>query len=676
MEHLFLLSLVLYNVLLIPPYMKRFLILSLLLISFLSVSAQNDTIIKKFGDVSPEDFVPTELEKIGGYKAVILQHQRYVHFDLFPYETAYLASTPYKWYLRLANTYLIRYKALEDNFFEDNKFVIPFSGRYHYDIVPIIKANVYSCVNNKVSTTKIKYKNIKTINRDSINSRIEISFPNIKKGDIVELTYTVASFNFLNPEKCHFHHEFPCKISQVIIEHAPEELRYDWVVTGDNTPISHHLKQKIVVLYGDVTHVRSNPLKGATPNISGERFYADQHFYTANNTLPVDTVLNFMPQPNYYDAQILIRPKRFTRQISSAILMYYYAQPGARYKTLHEVSSSGSSGYIKFESNNWNRFHKRQRQNPEFWPPLVKAMPLTGKLAEIYDKSDAVDSLTLVKQIYHYVTSNIKWDSTLSNAISHTPEEVLQRGRGNSAEINGTLVSLLRRAGYHALPVYSATRDFGMVDSNYVNTWQYNNILAYVDFYMDDGFYSYVMDATSPYRDFNVLNTQNINNLYLVMDLENHFFVSVPHDYADTLELTAKIDGNTCNINRKASGIFVDEQHYKDTTLAFNGSDLKSAFKILMGDNPFPESDRTVPVDFIVPRHYTYRVKTNSLTANDFVPFDLLSAGDHLKAHTSIGNEDGYTVYQIDVDITMPFFDVPLYYGVKQFFDMVYSAAE
>ena len=650
--------------------MKRFLILSLLLISFLSVSAQNDTIVKKFGDVSPEDFVPTELEKMGGYKAVILQHQRYVHFDIFHLNISQRMT------LRLANTYHIRYKALEDNFLDNNMFVIPFSGRYQYDIVPVVKANVYSCANNKVSTTKIKYKHIRTINSDSINSRIEITFPNIKKGDIVEVTYTVASYNFLYPEKCHFHHEYPCKISQVIIEHSPEKLGYQWEITGNTVPIRHNMKQQLLNLT-EVTYVRSSPLQASRPTLTGDKFFVDKHFYTANNTLPVDTVFNFMPQPNYNDAQILIRPKHFTNEVGSALVMYDYAQPGARYKSLHEVSSNGhESGFIKFESNHWKRFHKRQRQNPYFWKPLVKAIPLSDKLAEIYENSDAVDSLTFVKQIYNYVTSNIKWDSTLSNAIMHTPEEVLQQGRGSSAEINGTLVSLLRRAGYHALPVYSATRDFGMVDSNYVNTWQYNNILAYVDFNMEDGLYSYVMDATSPYRDFDVLNTQNINNLYLVMELQSHFFVSVPHDYADTLELTAKIDGNTCSINRKATGIFLDEQHYKDTTLAFNGSDLKSAFKILMGDNPFPESERTVPVDFVVPRHYTYRVKTNSLKANDFVPYDLFSASDHLKAHTSISNEDGYTVYQIDVDITMPFFDVPLYNWVKHFFDKVYTAAD
>ena len=649
--------------------MKRFLILSLLLFSFVSLFAQNDTIIKKFGDVSPEDFVPTELEKMGGYKAVILQHQRYVHFDIFHLNVSQRMT------LRLANTYHIRYKALEDNFFEDNKFVIPFSGRYQYEIVPNVKACVYSCANNKVSTTKVKFKSIKTINSDSINSRVEINFPTINKGDIVEITYTVASYNFLYPEKCHFHHEYPCKISQVIIEHTPEKLGYEWVVTGDNIPIRHYMTQPLLY-FTELSSVRVSPLQARVPTESGDKVFADRHFYTANNTLPVDTVFNFMPQKNYSDAQILIRPKYFTNQVTTAAMMYYYALPGARYKSPHEVIANSNSGFIKFESKNWRRFHKRQRQNPEFWKPLVKAMPLNNKLAEIYDNSDAVDSLTFVKQIYSYVTSNIKWDSTFAKTISHTPEEVLQQGRGNSAEINGTLVSLLRRAGFHALPVYSATRDFGMVDSNYVNTWQYNNILAYVDFNMGDEFYSYVMDATSPYRDFDVLNTPNINNLYLVMELDNHFFVSVPHDYADTLDLTAKIDGNTCVLSHKATGIFVDEQQYKDTTIAFNGSDLKSAFRLLMGTNPFPESERTVPVDFVVPRHYTYRVKTNSLKANDFVSYDLFSANDHLKAHTSITNEDGYTVYQIDVDITIPFFDVPVYYWVKSFFDKVYSAAE
>ena len=48
----------------------------------LGVAAQTDTVVKKFGDVSPEDFEPTVLELMGGYKAIILQNQRSNYFDI------------------------------------------------------------------------------------------------------------------------------------------------------------------------------------------------------------------------------------------------------------------------------------------------------------------------------------------------------------------------------------------------------------------------------------------------------------------------------------------------------------------------------------------------------------------------------------------------------------------
>ena len=144
--------------------MKRYLIISFLLFAFLSVSAQNDTIVKKFGDVKPEDFVPTELEKMGGYKAVILLNQRSVYFDVFHSQLPTHPSTSaIYWDLRFVNTYHIRYKALEDNFLDENKFVIPFSGRYEYEFVPKVRAEIFSCVNNKVVSKKIKFKNTKII---------------------------------------------------------------------------------------------------------------------------------------------------------------------------------------------------------------------------------------------------------------------------------------------------------------------------------------------------------------------------------------------------------------------------------------------------------------------------------------------------------------------------------
>ena len=656
--------------------MKRYLIISFLLFAFLSVSAQNDTIVKKFGDVKPEDFVPTELEKMGGYKAVILLNQRVSSFNTYEHQVMFFDS------------YHIRYKALEANFFENNQFVVPYSGRYDYERVINTKVRVYRLSGQKVIEHKIKFKDINVVNRDSLKSKLIVSLPEINAGDIVDIQYTKASFNYSNPEEWNFHSEYPCKISQVITD-FPDFIEYQYLVTGDTTLVQQDTRSHYLSITENYSQA-NRPLSAFSERgqLITFRFAAFAKVFTAYNTLPVDTIFAFMPQKNFFDSRLLMRPKHISEDIKQSPylsnawsrltrLLFAYDEPGNRYLSKFEVwNQIVSPGFVKFESNNWKRFTKRQRQSPYFWKPILKSFVLNDKLSEIYENADAMDSFTLVTKLYDYVTHNIKWNGIFDNCIYQNPEMVIKQGSGSSAEINATLVALFRRAGLDALPVYSATRDFGMVDSSYVNTLQFNNILAYVSFVHNDNILNYVIDATNPERKFDVLNTQNINNQYLVMDLENHFFVSVSHDYADTLELTAQINGNSCHINSIATGVFIDEPHLKDTTLTFNGSNLKSAFKMIMGENPFPEAERTVPVDFVVPRHYTYRVKTNTLKANDFVPYELSSVDDHLKAHATICNEDGYTVYQLDVDITTPFFDVPLYYYVKSFFDKVYSVAD
>ena len=235
---------------------------------------------------------------------------------------------------------------------------------------------------------------------------------------------------------------------------------------------------------------------------------------------------------------------------------------------------------------------------------------------------------------------------------------------------------MLRRAGFDAYPVLSATRDFGTVDSSYVNKLQFNNILAYVSFIHDNNILSYIIDVTDPNRPFDQLNKQNINNQYLVMLTENHYFVSLQQSFADELHLTANLSDGMCRISDQSNGVFTEEKHVSDTSFAFGGNNLKSIFQVLMGDNPFPELTRSMPVDFVVPRHYTYKVECNQPMSNGFAPQNFSAVGGRLNATFGVSEEDGHTVYQIDVDISSPFFELSGYGELREFFTKVYAAAE
>lgn len=678
----------------------------------LGVAAQTDTVVKKFGDVSPEDFEPTVLELMGGYKAIILQNQRSNYFDILHDDRAKGDSQ-----VRFMNTYHVRYKALEDNFFDDNKFVIPFSGRFTYEFVPKVKARVFSLVRNKVSTKKIKFKDLKYVNRDSIRSRLEIHFPNIKKGDIVDIEYSVASFNCMNPDKWDFHHEYPCKVSQVIAD-FPDFFKYDFRVTGEDITVNQDVSQHPAVL-SEFGHYYTTFNYTRTVQQTF-RFTADKNVFTAVNTMPVDTVYNYMPQKDYNDAQLYMRPKRIIEPVDhsglwvrSSQMMYMYMDPRYRYLSQHEVSSNNNQRtYVMFESDNWKRFNKRLRQSPEFWKPILKSYELDGKLSEIFDNADGLDSLSFMRQIYDYVASNVKWDSTFANKIGTKPAAVLQKGSGSSAEINATLINLLRRAGFVALPVLSATRDFGMVDSSYVNLRQFNNILAYVSFAQNDTLHSYLLDATSPNRRFDVLNTQNINNMYVVMDLDKttHSILDYP-PYPDNIRIvSAEYKDGGCLVSEKNTGIFAAEncdflynhnaKQYVDSRYDFAGADVrqlassnkdgvfefsaqvssvesnvKELMHRLIGDNPFPELVRTVPVDFVFPRKYKYVV----YYSDDALSFDnkVISAlGDNLVVRIYCNRTETPYSLHIDIDIKKPMFSLAEYDYVRLFFENIYSFLE
>jgi len=694
--------------------MKRLLVFWLLILSCLSVSAQKDTSAIKFANVTPADFEPTEFEKVGGYKAVILQNQRWIYFDVYLGDHTNSPMNSTYSYLRFVNTYHIRYKALEDNFLADNKFVIPFSGRFEYEIVPKVKAEVFSFNGSKVVSKKIKFGNIKTINRDSLHSLVEISFSEIKRGDIIDIEYDVASYNYLDPEIWNFHHEYPCLVSQVVTD-FPDNISYDQIVTGESIHVSKTVKPHTIVYYADNPYYARYGAR-ATEQLS-YRLPGERAIFTAFNTVPVDTVYKFMPQKEYYDAQLYLRPRKFTDEYTANMqgwqslisMLRKYADPTCRYMSQFEVSRMSTvASYVTFESGNWKRFNKRQRQSPVFWKPILKSFLLPDKLAAMYDNFDGLDSLSILKQIYGYVTSNIKWDSTFANYIATEPEKVLQKGSGSSAEINGTLVSLLRRAGFNSLPVFSATRDFGMVDSTYANTLQFNNILAYVAFTQNDSLYTYLIDATSPVRSFEMLNAVNINNMYLAMDLDKstHSFLFYTPYHDNERVVSAEWKDGGCVVSEKSTGVFAAEncdflyshnaKQYVDSRFYFDGADVqplgsrnkdgvfefsaqvqldnvdeKALMRKLLGPNPFPELVRTVPVDFVFPRKYRFVVYSKDLLTIPEQTFD--ACGSHLSAHIYAENSGDSSAFHLDIDISRALFSVAEYDYLRMFFAKIYN---
>jgi len=143
-------------------------------------------------------------------------------------------------------------------------------------------------------------------------------------------------------------------------------------------------------------------------------------------------------------------------------------------------------------------------------------------LQRTLEDAEFSDTLTIVKKLYDYVSQKVEWDGTFKNYVDKKPETVLKTAKGSSAEINMTLVSLLRRAGIEAFPALSATKDFGRVDTAYASRIQFNNVLAVVRL-SDQKFI--VMDCSDKNSPYNELPDRDLNGCCWAVAPEEGFFI-------------------------------------------------------------------------------------------------------------------------------------------------------
>jgi hypothetical protein len=154
----------------------------------------------------------------------------------------------------------------------------------------------------------------------------------------------------------------------------------------------------------------------------------------------------------------------------------------------------------------------------------MKVFPVDKTLQDIFDEAEFSDTLQTVNKIYQYVNKNVTWDSTYCNHLSKNPEKVLKTKIGSTADINLTLVALLRRAGLDAFPALTATKDYGVVDTSYANKIQFNNVLAVLR--LNDS-NCIVMDCSQKNNPYNQLPLKDLNNFCYAVAPEDGFFIEL-----------------------------------------------------------------------------------------------------------------------------------------------------
>jgi len=148
-----------------------------------------------------------------------------------------------------------------------------------------------------------------------------------------------------------------------------------------------------------------------------------------------------------------------------------------------------------------------------------------------------------VNFIYQSVKKNLSWDENQSFYADDLKEAWKLRS-GNSAEINLTILNLLRKSGVDCFPVLISTRGNGMADPDFVSLGQFNGvdvlILDSIGFYLLDGSQKYISYKTTPY---NVLN----RDAFLLDNLD-HKWINISDDRSlmrTNTTVKAELNGNS-----------------------------------------------------------------------------------------------------------------------------------
>lgn len=246
--------------------------------------------------------------------------------------------------------------------------------------------------------------------------------------------------------------------------------------------------------------------------------------------------------PDYLDYRVLLKGGRLvqkysdgkpTRQWDLEELPSIKDEPfTTNYKNYHESLRFQLAGYHKRDAigtgieyvnlmTTWESLAKEILTEERFGNIINKSGKAKNILASLnyISKSD----LEKLKIIYDYVKNNYTWNHNYAIFPSQNLNSLLQEKKGNSAEINLLLTLLLQEAGFVAHPTLLSTRSHGNIVRVYPLLTQFNHVVTYVK--LDNN--EYLLNATDPFRPFDLLSKEDLNESAFILDIKEPRWIEI-----------------------------------------------------------------------------------------------------------------------------------------------------
>jgi len=455
----------------------------------------------KFGDIPIEDLKMIRYDKDSSAAAVVLADygESSIEYD----------QSKSQFVLRFER--LQRIKILTKAGLEYANFSIPL---YHDngdgEKIGSLKAVTYNIENGKVVETKMKNDAVFKEKFDANRDIMKITLPNVRVGSIVEISYKVNSDFLFNFQDWDFQGEIPVIWSEY---HAriPEYFNYDKYMQGYIVLVINE-QTKVPSSITIVSKERSGGVgfSGGTrqTSFSQEKIdYQENRFRWVAQNVPA-----FKAEPFITSSRDYISKMNFELSFTQ-----FPNTPMKRYMGSWEDINKQYSESENFGSEvTGNGFLKKTVEE------------LTAGINDLEQKMSAITN---------YVKNNIKWDGSSRKYIDKPLRKVLDEKKGNSAEINLLLASMLEKASINVSPVLLSTRDHGFIREAIPISSQFNYVVCLAVI----GDKSFLLDATEKLLPVGMIPERCLNGNGFVVSKQGFSWTPLQSKTKSTILVNAEL---------------------------------------------------------------------------------------------------------------------------------------
>jgi len=340
-----------------------------------------------------------------------------------------------------------------------------------------VKGTTYNLENGVIKKFDVEESSIMKSKYDRETEQIVIAFPNVREGSVVEFSYVRTYEELYVPRLWTFQHSIPSRRSEFTLSVPIKNLRY----RADG---SYWAPAKEVV----------HNLNGPLIPVENEKKYDGGYYRWLFTNIPA-----FVPEPLMPDDDPFTSYVAFAMRYLDWKSLYY------------EVSLDATFGEIV-------RRHKFLEKTAE---------ELTAGF---------VDERQKIKAISDYVKQNVQYTGVNDNWGTN-PNELLDKKKGSSGDINLLLGSLLQKAGLKVNMVLLSTRDHGTIDKKVPALWQFNYVVCEVS--TKDG--DILVDATEKLLPYDMLPSRCFNQTGFLVGTDQFGWIPVDPTKRDKVLLDATV---------------------------------------------------------------------------------------------------------------------------------------